>query len=108
MLRDVSLPPPQEMAAPVSILVSITSFDEDLRQKMEPRTTTAKQILRTIREQSEAGYQRRCDARPDDNSDLNVNMKCNGIMKEVTENDATYLGPIHLSSLNGGDQTIVP
>lgn len=39
----------------VSVLVSITSFEEDLRRVMEPRTTTAKQRLRTIRELSEAG-----------------------------------------------------
>ncbi|MDP4251562.1 MAG: PA0069 family radical SAM protein [Bacteroidota bacterium] len=55
MLRDKDLL--QEMAKKklVSILVSITSFNEDLRQKMEPRTTTAKQRLRTIRELSDTG-----------------------------------------------------
>ena len=55
MLRDKDLL--QEMAKKnlVSILVSITSFNEDLRQKMEPRTTTATQRLRTIRELSQAG-----------------------------------------------------
>ena len=37
----------------VSVLVSITSLDEDLRRLMEPRTTTAKQRLRVIRELSE-------------------------------------------------------
>jgi DNA repair photolyase len=39
----------------VSVLVSITSLDEPLRQLMEPRTTTARQRLRTIRELSETG-----------------------------------------------------
>ena len=39
----------------VSVLVSITSLDEGLRQLMEPRTTTARQRLRTIRDLSEAG-----------------------------------------------------
>jgi DNA repair photolyase len=39
----------------VSVLVSITSFDEDLRRSMEPRTTTAKQRLRVIKELSDAG-----------------------------------------------------
>ncbi|MGH2642447.1 MAG: PA0069 family radical SAM protein [Chitinophagaceae bacterium] len=39
----------------VSILVSITSFNEDLRRLMEPRTTTAKQRLRVIQELSGAG-----------------------------------------------------
>jgi DNA repair photolyase len=55
MLQDKALL--QEMAKKklVSILVSITSFNEDLRQKMEPRTTTASQRLRTIRELSELG-----------------------------------------------------
>ncbi len=39
----------------VSVLVSITSFDEDLRRLMEPRTTTAKQRLRIIKELSGIG-----------------------------------------------------
>jgi DNA repair photolyase len=39
----------------VSVLVSITSFNEDLRLAMEPRTTTAKQRLRVIKELSDAG-----------------------------------------------------
>ena len=37
------------------MLVSITSLDEDLRQVMEPRTTTTTQRLRLIKEMSEAG-----------------------------------------------------
>src|SRR3954467_6736594 len=55
MLRDKDLL--QEMAGKnlVSILVSITSFDEDLRRVMEPRTTTGKQRLRLIDEMSKAG-----------------------------------------------------
>jgi DNA repair photolyase len=55
MLRDKDLL--QEMAKKklVSILVSITSFNEDLRRTMEPRTATAKQRLRTIRELSDQG-----------------------------------------------------
>lgn len=55
MLRDKDLL--QEMASKklVSILVSITSFNEDLRRTMEPRTTTAQQRLRVIKELSEAG-----------------------------------------------------
>ena len=55
MLRDKDLL--QEMAKKqlVSILVSVTSFDEDLRRLMEPRTTTAKQRLRLIKELSDAG-----------------------------------------------------
>lgn len=55
ILRDKDIL--QEMARKklVSILISITSFDEDLRRAMEPRTTTAKQRLRTIEELSAAG-----------------------------------------------------
>ena len=66
MLRDKDLL--QEMAKKnlVSILVSVTSFNEDLRQKMEPRTTTAAQRIRTIRELSAVGNPGRCDAGSDD------------------------------------------
>lgn len=55
MLRDKDLL--QEMAKKklISILVSITSFNEDLRRVMEPRTTTAVQRLRIIKELSESG-----------------------------------------------------
>lgn len=47
----------QEMAKKrlVSAMVSITSFNEDLRRIMEPRTTTAKQKLKVINELSTAG-----------------------------------------------------
>lgn len=47
----------QEMAKKkiVSAMVSITSFNEDLRRVMEPRTTTAKQKLKVINELSTAG-----------------------------------------------------
>src|SRR6188768_3283122 len=55
MLRDKDIL--QTMAAKklVSILVSITSFEEDLRRVMEPRTTTGKQRIRLIKELSDAG-----------------------------------------------------
>jgi DNA repair photolyase len=51
--RDVLV----QMAAKnlVSVLVSITSFQEELRRVMEPRTTTAKQRLRVIKDLSELG-----------------------------------------------------
>jgi len=47
----------QEMAGKklVSAMVSITSFNEDLRRVMEPRTTTAKQKLKVIEDLSKAG-----------------------------------------------------
>ncbi len=55
MLRDKDIL--QEMAKYnlVSIYVSITSLNEDLRQKLEPRTTTAKQRLRVIEELAKVG-----------------------------------------------------
>ncbi|MBA2249244.1 MAG: PA0069 family radical SAM protein [Chitinophagaceae bacterium] len=47
----------QEMAKKklVSAMVSITSFNEDLRRVMEPRTTTARQRLKVIEDLSNAG-----------------------------------------------------
>jgi len=47
----------QEMAKKrlVSAMVSITSFNEDLRRVMEPRTTTGKQRIKLIEEMSKAG-----------------------------------------------------
>ena len=47
----------QEMAKKniVSAMVSITSFNEELRRTMEPRTTTANQKLKVINELSKAG-----------------------------------------------------
>lgn len=55
ILRDKDLL--REMATKklVSTIITITSLDEDLRRAMEPRTTTAKQRLRTIKELSELG-----------------------------------------------------
>ncbi|MFY7900332.1 MAG: radical SAM protein, partial [Chitinophagaceae bacterium] len=55
ILRDKNLL--QEMAKKqiVSVLVSITSLNEELRRVMEPRTTTALQRLKTINELSNLG-----------------------------------------------------
>jgi len=55
ILRDKDLLMQMAKKNLVSALVSITSFQEDLRRVMEPRTTTAKQRLRVIKELSEAG-----------------------------------------------------
>jgi len=55
MLRDKDLLTEMGKKRIVSILVSITSFNEDLRRVMEPRTTTAKQRLRLIEEMANAG-----------------------------------------------------
>lgn len=55
ILRDKDLLQKMAEKKLVSVLVSITSFNEDLRRVMEPRTTTGKQRLRVIKELSEAG-----------------------------------------------------
>jgi DNA repair photolyase len=55
ILRDTDIL--QEMAKLnlISAYVSINSLNEDLRSRMEPRTTTAKQRLKVIEELSKAG-----------------------------------------------------
>jgi DNA repair photolyase len=55
MLKDKELLKQMAKKKLVSILISITSFNEDLRRTMEPRTATAAQRLRTIRELSDEG-----------------------------------------------------
>ncbi|MGF7232153.1 PA0069 family radical SAM protein [Arachidicoccus sp.] len=55
ILRDRDLLVEMSKKKLVSILISITSFDEKIRRSMEPRTTTAKQRLNVIKELSEAG-----------------------------------------------------
>ena len=55
MLRDKDLLKSMAQQQLVSVLVSITSMDEGLRSVMEPRTTTAKQRLKLIRELSGEG-----------------------------------------------------
>ena len=55
MLRDIDILKEMAKKNLVSILVSITSFNEDLRRVMEPRTATAQQRLRVIKELSDAG-----------------------------------------------------
>ncbi|SOD14847.1 PA0069 family radical SAM protein [Pedobacter xixiisoli] len=54
IIRDLDIL--QEMAKHklISVYVSITSLNEDLRQKLEPRTTTAKQRLKVIEQLSKA------------------------------------------------------
>jgi DNA repair photolyase len=55
ILRDIDLL--QEMAKLnlIHVMISITSLREELRQKMEPRTVTAKNRLRVIETLSKAG-----------------------------------------------------
>jgi DNA repair photolyase len=55
MLRDKDILKQLARKNLVSVIVTITSLDEDLRRVMEPRTTTAKQRLRLIKELSDEG-----------------------------------------------------
>jgi len=55
MLRDMDLLKKLAEKKLISILVSITSFSEDLRRVMEPRTTTGVQRIKLIRELSNQG-----------------------------------------------------
>ena len=88
MLRDKDLL--QEMAKKnlISILVSITSFNEDLRRVMEPRTTTATQRLRIINELSTAGVRMGVMLGPMIPG-LNEH-EMQRIMKAASENGATF------------------
>lgn len=55
ILRDLDIL--QDLASEnlVHVMVSITTLDEELRQRMEPRTATAQKRLEVIRQLSEAG-----------------------------------------------------
>lgn len=55
MLRDMDILKKMAEKNLVSILVSVTSLNEDLRRVMEPRTTTGKQRLKLIKQLSDQG-----------------------------------------------------
>jgi DNA repair photolyase len=55
ILRDTDILSELAKDRLVHVMVSITSLNEDLRQKMEPRTATAKQRLKVIEGLSKAG-----------------------------------------------------
>ncbi len=55
ILRDIDLLQEMGKRNLVSVLVSVTTFNEDLRLLMEPRTTTGKQRIKTIEQLSKAG-----------------------------------------------------
>ena len=55
ILRDLDILQDLAKLKLAAVYVSITSLDEKLRLKLEPRTTTAKQRLKTIEELSKAG-----------------------------------------------------
>jgi DNA repair photolyase len=88
MLRDKDLLKEMARKKLVSILVSITSFNEDLRRTMEPRTTTASQRLRVIRELSEIGVRSGVMMGPMIPG-LNEH-EMQRIMKEAKENGASF------------------
>ncbi len=72
----------------VSVLVSITSFDDELRRVMEPRTTTGKQRLRVIKELSSEGVQMGVMLGPMIPGLNDHEMQ--RIMKAASENGATF------------------
>jgi len=80
----------QEMAKKkiVSAMLSITSFNEDLRRVMEPRTTTAQQKLKVINELSTAGVRMGVMMGPMIPG-LNEH-EMQRIMKEARDNGATF------------------
>lgn len=88
MLRDLDILKKMASRNLVSILVSITSLDEDLRRVMEPRTTTAKQRLRLIKELSGAGVRMGVMLGPMIPG-LNEH-EIQRIMKAATENGASF------------------
>ncbi|HLX90089.1 MAG TPA: PA0069 family radical SAM protein [Puia sp.] len=80
----------QEMARKniVSAMVSITSFNEDLRRLMEPRTTTARQKLKVIKELSASGVRMGVMMGPMIPGLNDHEMQ--RIMKEARDNGATF------------------
>ncbi len=55
ILRDLDLLQEMGKKRLVSVLLSVTTFNEELRRAMEPRTTTGRQRIRTIEALSKAG-----------------------------------------------------
>jgi DNA repair photolyase len=55
MMRDIDILKEMAKKKLVSVMVTITSLNEDLRRVMEPRTTTSSQRLKLIKELSDAG-----------------------------------------------------
>jgi DNA repair photolyase len=57
ILRDKDILQDMARRNLASVIMSVTTLNEDLRQAMEPRTTTARQRLRVIEELGKAGVQ---------------------------------------------------
>ena len=88
ILRDKDLLVQMAKKNLVSVLVSITSFDDELRRVMEPRTTTGKQRLRVIKELSSEGVQMGVMLGPMIPGLNDHEMQ--RIMKAASENGATF------------------
>jgi DNA repair photolyase len=88
ILRDKDILGRMGQRGLVSVLLSITSLDEDLRRLMEPRTTTGKQRLRVIRELTEAGV--RCGVMLGPMIPGLNEHEMHDIMKAASENGATF------------------
>ncbi|BAV09176.1 DNA repair photolyase [Filimonas lacunae] len=90
ILRDKDLL--QKMAAKnlVSVLMSVTTLNEDLRRVMEPRTATGEQRLRVIKELNEVGVRTGVMMGPMIPG-LNEH-EMQRIMKQASENGATFSG----------------
>jgi DNA repair photolyase len=88
ILRDKDILSRMAAKKLVSVLVSVTTFDEDLRRAMEPRTTTGKQRIRIIRELSEAGV--RCGVMLGPMIPGLNEHEMQRIMKAGSENGATF------------------
>lgn len=88
MLRDKDILKEMAKKNLISILVSVTSFNEDLRRVMEPRTTTATQRIRLIKELSDEGIRMGVMLGPMIPG-LNDH-EIQRIMKEAAENGATF------------------
>lgn len=88
ILRDKDLLKEMGSRNLVSVLMTITTMNEDLRRAMEPRTTTGEQRMRVIRELSEAGVRVGVMMGPMIPG-LNEH-EMQRIMKQASENGATF------------------
>ncbi len=88
MLRDKDIIQKLAEKKLISILVTITTTDEELRQKMEPRTTTANQRFRLIKELSDVGVRMGVMLGPMIPGLNDHNMQ--KIMKKASENGAVF------------------
>ncbi|MBC7902109.1 MAG: PA0069 family radical SAM protein, partial [Gemmatimonadaceae bacterium] len=88
MLRDKDIIAKLAQKRLISILISVTTFDEKLRRVMEPRTTTGLQRIRVIKELSDLGVRMGVMLGPMIPG-LNEH-EMQRIMKSASENGATF------------------